>query len=832
MRLTKILKFGGASMNTPETIEQVVNIVRKSRKDAHVPAVVVSAMRGVTDQLIHIAELASQKKGFYKTLLQNIEKRHADAIKSLLGTHVQTSSLKNVEAIFSELAHDVREVSSVGTLSGGARDKITSCGERLSAHLLADVLNARNVPCEYLDMRDIIVTDDSFGSATVEFSRTNANIKRHFSDKNRKLQVATGFIAATRNQETTTIGRGGSDYTACILGAALNASARGGSASGGKVIEIWAGVEGVLTADPKKVKDALPIRTMSYEEAAEISYFGAKVIHPATMRPAFEKNITIHIKNTFDPAAPGTLIVKKSAPDGGLIKGISAVSGIAMLSLRGIGMAGASGVSGRLFGTLGREKVNVILITQASSEHSISIAVAPADAERAKSAIEEEFAPERAEHAIDDVLVERELSIIAIVGEGMRHQRGLAGRLFQTLGRNGINVVAIAQGSSELNVSAVINQSEEIKALNAVHAAFFTPERKAINIFQVGVGLIGHTLLEQIHEQKDSLALEHGYAIRLAGVANTRTFALSPEGINTGSWRKALEKSKTKMDIKDFVETMKRMGLPESVFVDCTASEEVASCYADVLRAGISVVTPNKRANSGTYKQYKELKQLALKHGVKFLYETNVGAGLPVISTINDLRLSGDKIIKIEAILSGTLSYIFNNFSGDKGFSEIVAKARELGYTEPDPRSDLDGMDVARKILILAREAGFPLEIKDVKVKGLLSSQLQKAKSIDDFFVKLKKEDSAFEKKRATAEKNGQVLRFIATLEKGKATVSLQAVGKTHPFYSLSGNDNVIAFTTKRYSTTPIVIKGPGAGAKVTAAGVFADILRIPSRVA
>lgn len=807
-------------MNTPKTIEQVVDIIKKSKRDAHVPVVVVSAMRGVTNELIQIAELASQKKETHKKLLLHIKKQHKDAARSLLSKRAQKSALAHIDELFGKLENAAREVFLTGELEGKSRDRIMSYGERLSSRLLSDVLNARGVSCEYLDMRTIIVTDDNFGSAAVDFTQTDKNIKQYFS-AHKKLQIATGFIASSKNQETTTIGRGGSDYTACILGAAL----------GAKMIEIWAGVAGVLTADPRKVKEVLPIRSLSYEEAAEISYFGAEVIHPATMRPAVEKNIPLHIRNIFDPKASGTLIGKKSIPDDNLIKGISAVSGIAMLSLRGIGMAGATGVSGRLFGALGREKINVILITQASSEHSISIAVSPKDADAAKAAIEEEFSQERAAHSIDDVLVERGLSIIAIVGEGMRHQRGLAGRLFQTLGRNGVNIVAIAQGSSELNISAVINQSEEIRALNAVHVAFFAPGRRRINIFQVGVGLIGSTLLEQIHEQKDSLAREHGYDIRVAGIANTRTFACSPDGISTGSWRKALEKSHIKMKVNSFIDTMKKMGLPESVFVDCTASEEVASRYSDVLRAGISVVTPNKRANSGTYEQYKEMKQRAQKHGVKFLYETNVGAGLPVISTINDLMLSGDKIVKIEAVLSGTLSYIFNHYSAGNAFSEIVAKARELGYTEPDPRSDLDGMDVARKILILAREAGFPLEIKDIKIKGLLSPELQKAKSIDDFFVKLKKEDPSFEKKRKDAENKGQVLRFIATLSKGKATVSLQAVGKEHPFYSLSGNDNVIAFTTERYSTTPIVIKGPGAGAKVTAAGVFADILRIPSRV-
>lgn len=820
MRTTKILKFGGASMNSPKTIEQVVTIVKKSRKDSRVPVVVVSAMRGVTDQLIQIAALASHKNSSYKGLLRGLEKRHRSAVHSLLRGRARKQSLARMETLFGELEKTAREVFQVGALGENARDEIMSFGERLSAHLLADVLALRAVPSEYLDMRTLILTDDTFGAVVVDFGRTNKSINKYFRTRT-KLQIATGFIGATKDRRTTTIGRGGSDYTACILGAALNAER----------IEIWTGVPGVMTADPQKVKGVAPIRTLSYEEASEISYFGAEVIHPATMRPALEKNIPIHIKNTFDPKAPGTLIARKSVPGDILIKGISAVSGITMLSVHGVGMAGASGISGRLFGALGRENISVILITQASSEHSVSIAVAPSDADAAKSAIEREFAPERRMHAIDNVAVERGLSIIAIVGEGMRHQRGLAGRLFQTLGRNGVNVVAIAQGSSELNISAVISERDEIKALNAVHEAFFAPEQRAINIFQVGVGLIGSTLLEQIHEQKESLEREHGYAIRVVGVANTRTCAFSPDGIVTSAWRKTLEKSTSQMNIKQFVATMKEMSLPESVFVDCTASDEVTSYYANILRAGISVVTPNKRANSGTYKQYEELKRHALKHGVKFLYETNVGAGLPVISTINDLMLSGDRIIKIEAILSGTLSYIFNNFSGGNSFSEIVAEARKLGYTEPDPRSDLDGMDVARKILILAREAGFPLEIKDIKVKGLLSPQLQKAKSIDDFFVKLKKEDFAFEKKRAAAEKNNQVLRFIATLEKGKATVSLQAVGKAHPFYSLSGNDNMIAFTTKRYSTTPIVIKGPGAGAKVTAAGVFADILRIPSRV-
>lgn len=808
-------------MDSAESIQRVINIIKKALKEADVRAVVVAAMRDVTNQLIQIANLAAKNDESYKKHLEAEVERHSNAVASLMSRKNRLPALANVKRLFDCLRDDLHEIVKSKELSLGQLDKIMSYGERLSARILADALNDRGISCEYFSTTNMIVTDDNFGSAVVDFKRTNNNIAKYFGE-HRKLQIATGFISSSESGKTTTLGRGGSDYTASIIGAALKV----------KLIEIWTGVSGFMTANPDKVKNAFPIESMSYAEASEMSYFGAKVLHPRTIQPALEKNIHIRIKNTFNPNAPGTFIEKHAAPAKGLIRGISSVSDIVILRLQGGGMAGTFGVSGRLFGALGRARVNVVLITQGSSENSISVAIVPQDVDKARNAIETEFAPERRAHLVEDVIISRDLSIITVVGEGMLHRRGMAGRLFQTLGRNGVNIVAIAQGSSELNISAVISKADEIKALNSVHAAFFTPEHKIINIFQVGVGLIGNTLLRQVSEQKSSLEREHGYRIRIAGIADSSKMLFDREGIGLQSWRATLSGSRVKMNIKNFVETMRAMNMPESVFVDCTASENVASHYADILEAGISIVTPNKRANSGTFKDYQELKTRASRHGVKFLYETNVGAGLPVISTLKDLLLSGDEVVKIEAILSGTLSYIFNHFNGKKSFSAIVKEARKLGFTEPDPRSDLDGMDVARKILILAREAGFSLELKDMQVESLLSARCRKAKSIEEFFKLLQKEDGIFEKKRRDAEKAGMALRYIATLKNGRATVSLSTIGKNHPFYSLSGNDNVIAFTTKRYKATPIVIKGPGAGAEVTAAGVFADILRIASPVA
>lgn len=803
-------------MGSTEAIRRVISIVKKPQQDARIAAVVVSAMSGVTDQLIDIATRAAAKDDSYKKLIRDIEKRHIKVATDLISERNRSEAIANIKALIDSLEGLARGVYLVSELSLGALDYVMSYGERLSAHLLTDALLDRGIRAEYLNARNIITTDKTFGEAVVNFPLTNKAARAYFK-KHTKLQIMTGFIASTPDRATTTLGRGGSDYSASILGAALKA----------RSIEIWTDVSGVMTADPRKVKDALPIRSMSYLEAAEMSYFGAKVLHPPTMRPAMENNVPIHIKNTFEPDALGTIVSKKTEVLETHIKGITSVNNISMIQVEGSGLSSVRGASGRLFGSLARAKVNVILITQASSQHSISLVVTTSEAEKAREAIEEEFVLELQSRLIDPVIITDDLSIVSIVGEGMKSRRGIAGRFFQTIGQNGINIIAIAQGASELNISIVIKKGDSIKALNAVHAAFFSPEQVIINVFMVGTGLVGTALLKQIARQAAALEREHGYVVRLIGLADdTRMIIDDNGGIPAEDWQRHLKASKTKMNIRTFIENMKAMDLPNSVFVDCTTSEEIAARYIDVLRAGASIATPNKSANSGSYERYLALKTAASKYGVKFLYETNVGAGLPVLGTLKDLLLSGDRVTRIEAVLSGTLSYVFDNFKGARSFSDIVMEARKLGFADADPRNDLSGMDVARKILILARDMGIPLKLKDVKVQSLLSERARKAPTVEKFFEQLKKEDYIFETKKRAAEKSGKVLRYVATLNKGKASVSLQAVDALHPFYVLYGNDNIIAFFTERYQKSPLVIQGPGAGAEVTAAGVFADILR------
>ena len=814
-RRIKVVKFGGTSMGSADSIRQVISVVKKPQRGVKTAAVVVSALGGVTDQLIKVASLAVAKDEKYKELLADIKERHIETVRELVSKRNRKRATTNVRTLLGYLDGVVTGIRLVREFSPGALDYIMSYGERLSAHILTEALLDRGISCEYLNARTIIRTDSNFGSATVDFKTTNKNIKDHFKS-HRKLQIVTGFIASTSDKKTTTLGRGGSDYTASILGAALNA----------KAIEIWTDVSGVMTADPRRVKEALPIGSMTYREAVEMSYFGAKVIHPPTMRPAEEKKIPILIKNTFKPSAPGTIIGSKVTYDGALAKGISSINDVALLQVEGSALPRLRGASGRVFAALAGARINVILITQSSSQQSISFVVMPNDAERAKKAIEEEFALEIYNKLLGNVLMCRDLSIIAVVGEGMKHHSGIAGRLFSTLGRNGINVAAIAQGGSELNISVVIERKDETKALNAIHTGFFFPETKPLNIFLVGAGLIGSTLLSQIAEQEEYLRREYGYTIRVQGIADANKMLFDEDGIDPEDWHERLKASKRRMNIREFVDAAKSVDLPGKVFVDCTASEGIANSYAELLASRISVVTPNKRANSGTLSYYKRLKVLAKKPGVSFFYETNAGAALPVISILRDLQLSGDKIVKIEAVLSGTLSYIFNTFTGKKSFSDAVLKAKKLGFTEPDPREDLRGTDVARKVLILARECGFPLELKDVKVESLLSRRATAPKSIEAFFKVLKKDDTTFEKKKREAEEKGKHLRYIAILQRGKASISLKAVSPLHPFYNMSGSDNIIAFTTRRYNKTPLVVKGPGAGAEVTAAGVFADILR------
>jgi bifunctional aspartokinase / homoserine dehydrogenase 1 len=808
----KILKFGGSSVATPERIKAVIEIAR-----GYLPgeiALVFSAFGGVTDQLITLSQLAVKGDNAYKDNLSHLEKRHLDAVRELINITRQTSTLAQVKFQINELEDILHGVFLVKERTARMLDYIMSFGERLSAFIICEAFKENGIEAEYLDTRDIVRTDSNFGYAKVDFEVTNKQVRDHFKHHH-KLQIVTGFIATSETGETTTLGRSGSDYTAAILAGALRATD----------LEIWTDVDGMMTADPRLVKKAFTVPEMSYEEAMELSHFGAKVIFPATMKPAMAQGIPIWVKNTFSPKVTGTIISGKSS-NGKLIKGISSMNGVSLVNVQGSGLIGVVGFSKRLFTTLANEKVNVILISQASSEHSICVAVASSDAKLAKASIEQEFKNEIQDGLIDELKCTDGLSIVAVVGDGMKQHSGSSGRMFSALGKNGVNVVAIAQGASERNISAVIGQSDVAKALNALHEAFFLSDRKVAHVFLVGTGLIGSALTKQMHDQFDKLSRESKLEIKINGIANSKKMLFDDSGLALDSSIARMKIDGAPMVLSSFIDQMMLLNLPNSIFVDCTSSERVAEQYPSILEANISIVTPNKKANSGTWVRYQLLKETANKKGVRFLYETNVGAGLPVINTLNDLLWSGDKVVRIEAVLSGTLNFIFSSFNRGTQFSEIVKEAKQKGYTEPDPRDDLSGTDVARKILILSRETGLQLELSDVVVENLVPKDCQ-AGSVDDFFSKLRSHDKEFETLRESAEAKGEKLRYMAVLEDGKVKVGLASVGNDHPFYSLSGSDNIILLTTSRYHERPMVIRGPGAGAEVTAAGVFADIIRI-----
>jgi aspartokinase/homoserine dehydrogenase 1 len=681
-------------------------------------------------------------------------------------------------------------------------------------------MEEQGIPTNYIDAREIVRTNAQFGNAKVDFEATNALIQSHLLENTaKKVWVITGFIGATNDGLTTTLGRGGSDYTGAIVAAALNA----------EVLEIWTDVNGVLTADPRKVPTAFTVPQMSYAEAMEVSHFGAKVIYPPTIQPVLQQNIPLRILNTFNPSHSGTLITKNPEPSEHPIKGISSISQIALITIEGSGMVGVPGTASRLFGSLARAKANVILITQGSSEHSITFAVMPDEARKAKQAVEEEFDYELKINALEPLRIELNLSVIAVIGENMKSQTGIAGKLFGALGKNGINIIAIAQGSSELNISAVIPQKDETKALLALHEGFFLSETTVLHLFMVGVGLIGSTLLEQIKRQAAYLKHSRRLELQIVALANSKKMTFNSNGIALDSWKTQLQESETSMTMTDFVDTMRKLNLPNSIFIDNTANVEITAHYADILDASISISTANKIAASSNFANYSNLKHLADKRNVQFLFETNVGAGLPVITTLNDLIASGDRILKIEGVLSGTLSFIFNNFTKNTPFSEIVAQAKQLGYTEPDPRDDLSGSDVRRKLLILAREAGLVIESDDIKIDGLLSQKCLNAPTIEAFMAQLAAENTVYTQKITEAGEN--VLRFVASLEGEIATIGLRTYPPSHPFASLNGSDNMLVFTTERYKERPLVIRGPGAGAEVTAAGVFAEIIRIASKL-
>jgi aspartokinase/homoserine dehydrogenase 1 len=809
----KVLKFGGSSVATPERIQSVIEIV-KPYLNGEV-AIVFSAFGGVTDTLIQISMLALEGKLDYKNKLAELEKRHLTAVRELVNIQKQSGILAQVKFMINELEDVLHGVFLVKERTTRTLDYIMSFGERISAYIISEAFKNQGFAAEFLDARKVIRTDSNFGHAKVDFDVTNKLIREHFKH-HQDVQIITGFVATSESGETTTLGRSGSDYTAAIFAGALKASD----------LEIWTDVDGMMTADPRKVKKAFTVPQMSYEEAMELSHFGAKVIFPSTMQPAMVNQIPIWIKNTFNPTFKGTVIHSNST-NGKMIKGISSMNGVSLLSLQGSGLLGVVGASNRLFATLARESISVILISQASSEHSICFAIENKFALKAKEAIEKEFQYEIRNEEIDDVPVENDLSIVAVVGDGMKHSPGTSGRMFSALGKNGVNVVAIAQGSSERNISAVISQVDAAKALNSLHEAFFLSDRKLLNVFLVGTGLIGKSLIDMVQDQFAKLAKENLLEVNIVAVANSKKMLFNEDGLDLKTSIEKMKAEGDSMTMRAFFDKMTSLNLSNSIFVDCTSSEDVTSFYNDILDANISIVTPNKKANSSSMERYRELKATAFKRGVKFLYETNVGAGLPVINTLNDLLLSGDKVVRIEAVLSGTLNFIFSSFVEGTKFSDVVHEAKAKGYTEPDPRDDLNGMDVARKILILSREAGLEMELDNIKVENLVPQSCQGQISIDEFFSCLEKHNDDYEKLRKKAADKGEKLRYMAVLDNGTVKIQLGSVDQKHPFYSLSGSDNIILMTTERYHDRPMVIRGPGAGAAVTAAGVFADIIRI-----
>jgi len=812
----KVLKFGGSSLGIPSRIEHVMDIIEDAYSRQKEQVVVCSAYQGVTDQLIRTSLLAAKGDRKYLADLRSIRKRHLDTLAELIPARRRRKAEAFVRDRLVDLSDVLHGVYFTKELTNRTKDYVMSFGEILSTFTITEALKSRHVACGYVDSRLLIKADDTFGAGKVKYDLTYHLIRSYFR-KQRGLQIACGFIASTTDNDTVTLGRGGSDFTASLYGAAL----------GAREIEIWTDVDGVMTADPRKVEKAFSIPQMTYEEAMEMSHFGAKVIHPPTMQPALDLNIPIRIRNTFNPGFEGTLIGKRDATGKFPIKGISSIDEIALLRMQGSGMVGLAGIGRRIFSALARKEINVLMVTQASSEYSLCLAVLPQIAQTAKHVIEEELKYEIKDHQIEGVLVEDGLSVVAIVGENMRKTTGISGKLFQALGKNGINVVAIAQGSSELNISTVIGKADEAKALNALHDAFFLSGTKSLHLFIVGTGLIGGTLLKQIAQQRQFLLRTQYLDVRVQAVANSRAMVFDNSDSLSQHWRERLTDQGSAMNLHEYIKRMKAMNLPNSVFVDCTASNALVEQYLGILQSSISIVTPNKKANAGRRALYEMLHQTALKHNVRFLYETNVGAGLPIINTMNDLVAGGDRILRIEGVLSGTLSYVFNSFKEGRAFSDIVKEARAQGYTEPDPRDDLNGLDVGRKLLILAREAGYPLEFKNIKVKSLIPGPLLKAPSVADFLKRLRTLDGFYERAREKAAREGRVLRYIASFVGGKAQVSLQAVGRDHPCFSLSGSDIMIALTTVNCRDHPIVIKGPGAGAENTATGVLADIIRI-----
>jgi aspartokinase/homoserine dehydrogenase 1 len=811
-----VLKFGGTSIGSVIAINKTLQAIASVYHSDNNIAVVFSAMSGVTNALQKMAKEAAQNLEFTAGL-KELERIHFEIIHSLISPKHQNDQLIQFKILLNELEQLLESIKVIREASPRINDLILSFGERMSNQVLTQLINDNIAVAQYNDTRKWIVTDSQFGNAKVDFQKTQILFDQLKSNISKgSIQVFTGFIACDSKQSTTTLGRGGSDYTAAIIGSMLRADE----------IQIWTDVDGFMTADPRLVPHAISLPQLSYAEAMELSYFGAKVIYPPTMIPAIEQKIPIRIKNTFHQTYTGTLICEKSSPNFGLAKGIASINEVSLINIEGNGLVGFKGFSGRLFKALADENVNVIMITQASSEHSISIAIEPKYLENALKSIQKEFEYEFFTKRIENISVESDVSILAVVGENMKHSEGLAGKVFHALGRVGVNIMAIAQGSSELNISMVIRKINLSKAINAIHNDLFLSKTTNAHLAIAGVGNIGKTLLKQIENQFENLLASQDLKLNLIGVSNSTKNFVHTKDLQFDNWDTQLTQKGIEGNLESFVQQILETNLPNIVFVDNSASTLVSRYYQTLLDNNISVVTCNKIATSDTQINYDQLKRTAVKKNVNFLYETNVGAGLPIIKTLQDLIHSGDSIVKIEAILSGTISFIFNNYIGNVSFAAIVQDAQNKGFTEPNPVDDLSGKDFARKMLIIARESGLKLEMEDIVIHPILPEVCLQAQDVSEFYNRLREQEPYFADLKQKALENKQVLRYIGSLEKGKVQIKIESVGAEHPFFNLTGSDNIISITTQRYLNNPLVVKGPGAGAEVTAAGVFADIMR------